>query len=94
MAEILEQTFNLIFPLYLNTNILQIFIDKKKEYKKILKIIELCETAINDNIANIKDNDTAEKIKEIKTYCLLRVNDKNATADLYQQIINEDRHYE
>lgn len=31
--QILEQTFNLIFPLYLNTDILQIFIDKKKAYQ-------------------------------------------------------------
>lgn len=67
--EVLEQTFNQIFQLYLNTNILQIFIDKKKEYQKIIKIIELCETAINDKIDNIKDNDAAEKIKEIRTYC-------------------------
>lgn len=92
--QILEQTFNLIFPLYLNTVILQIFIDKKKEYQKILKIIELCETAINDKIDNIKNNDTAEKIKEIKVYCLLRLQGKNVTAELYKQIINEDRNYD
>lgn len=94
MAEILEQTFNLIFPLYLNTNILQIFIDKKKEYQKILKIIELCETAINDKIENIKDNDTAEKIKEIKTYCMLELQHKHCTARMYKNIINEERNYE
>lgn len=87
MTEILEQTFNQIFPLYQNYK-------SKKEYQKILKIIELCESAINDKINNIRNNDTAEKIKEIKTYCLLRVQHKDATAELYQQIINEDRNYD
>ena len=94
MQQLLEITFNQIFPLYQNTNILQIFIDKKKEYQKILKIIELCETAINDNIANIKDNDTAEKIKEIKTYCTLELQHKHYTARLYRNIINEERNYD
>ena len=94
MQQLLEITFNQIFSLYQNCDILQIFIDKEKEYQKILKIIELCETAIYDKIDNIRNNDTAEKIKEIKTYCLLRVQHKDATAELYQQIINEDRNYD
>lgn len=94
MQQLLEITFNQIFSLYQNTNILQIFIDKEKEYQKILKIIDLCETAINDKIENINDNDTAEKIKEIKTYCMLELQHKHCTARMYKNIINEERNYE